>query len=157
MEKQYPDGALLEIQDKLDDVYDQKEGLSKKEFLNRFPEKYIGQKGDIFDVKKGMEKYFQKNKRGLGKEVSEQLNKTLKDVKFVFDDKNSEDLCKLKIKLSQDKIYFIEIPGSSTLRDLYSKLEEKIKKNFILETSYPRQKLDKNIDIHNLATFERIN
>ena len=78
LEKSHPDGVLLEVIDKLDDVYGDKQTnqkpevanlwngkgreiqpLSKDEFLNKLPEKVI-REGKIVEIRKGVESHLNK-------------------------------------------------------------------------------------------------
>jgi len=150
LEKSFPDGVLLEVVDKLDELYDEKKPsnfmtiwdspgrnmkpLSKEDFLKQLPEKVI-REGKIFEVRKDVQAHLNKitSKGTSGAKSSGRLKGVIQNEagdwvvqnEYLLDEnyRDSPDLSHLKVRLdflSESLIIFVS--KDMNLQQLYDLL-----------------------------------
>ena len=150
LEKSFPDGVLLEVVDKLDELYDEKKPssrtgiwdspgrdmkpVSQEEFLKKLPEKVI-REGKIFEIRKGVQDHLNKinSKPAAGPKAGSKLRGVVQNEagdwvvqnEFLLDEKyrDSPDLSHLKVRLdflSESLIVFVS--KDMKLKDLHGVL-----------------------------------
>lgn len=169
LEKSFPDGILLKLVDKLDELYERKNNnivkpgdrqpMSKDEFLSKLP-KQVLKDGKLISVREEIRKKFEK--KNDQNQISNYGNKVLEDQKgrlLILNDltieckemENSElvemkiALIKIRREKTGEEIY-IFLEKTSCIKELYVQLKKLIGSDFIedieLMTNYPKKILE---------------
>ena len=171
LEKSHPDGVLLQVIDKLDEMKDEKKQagggipiagigknevptemkpISKEEFLKKLPEKVI-REGKIIEIRKGVESSLS-NPNPTGGKTESKLKGVVKDEngswivqnEYLLDEKYKsvqDDICLLKVKL--------EFLGESLLLHILKTCSLSDVLNSLLKCLHPSVKQNKKYKLVN--------